>query len=70
MIDPFCFFTLLILDIMTAQSIHSRLSHPHLQRYTLVFRNGELLRHQDPLSVAQYKQDARLVQIQPESFPD
>lgn len=55
---------------MAAQYVYSRLSQPQLQRYTLVFKNGELLRHQDALAVAQYKQDARLAQIQAEPYPD
>lgn len=38
-------------------------------RYTLLFCNGERLRHQDPLTVAQFCADARLVQVQPESHP-
>jgi hypothetical protein len=38
-------------------------------RYTLLFRNGELLRHQDPLTVAQFCADARLLQVQPEPHP-
>jgi hypothetical protein len=52
---------------MAAQYLRSQLSQSHQQRYTLVFKNGELLRHQDSLSVAQYQQDARLVQIQAEA---
>ena len=55
---------------MAAQYVYSRHSQPQLQRYTLVFKNGELLRHQDALAVAQYKQDARLAQIQSEAYPD
>ena len=55
---------------MTAQYVHSRLSQSHLQRYTLVFKNGELLRHQDALTVAQYQQDARLAQVQAETLRD
>ncbi len=51
---------------MTAQYIHARASLPQLQRYTLVFSNGELLRHQDPLALAQYRSDARLAQVHPE----
>jgi hypothetical protein len=51
---------------MTAQYLRSRLSEPQLQRFTLVFKNGELLRHQDHLAVAQYKSDARLARIEPE----
>ena len=55
---------------MAAQYVRSRLAQPHLQRYTLVFRNGELLRHQDPLAVAQYQQDARLASVQIEAYSD
>jgi len=51
---------------MTAQYIHARVTLPHLQRYTLVFLNGELLRHQDSLALAQYRSDARLAQVHPE----
>ena len=65
---PLSFFPLLILTVMTAQYVHSRLSQSHLQRYTLVFKNGELLRHQDALTVAQYQQDARLAQVQAETL--
>jgi hypothetical protein len=51
---------------MAAQYLRSHLSEPQLQRFTLVFKNGELLRHQDHLAVAQYQSDARLARIQPE----
>jgi hypothetical protein len=51
---------------MAAQYFRSRLSEPHPQRFTLVFRNGELLRHQDPLAVAQYLCDARLAAVHSE----
>jgi hypothetical protein len=52
---------------MTAQILRSHLSENQLQRYTLVFRNGELLRHQDPISLAQYRADARLLRVEPEA---
>ncbi len=55
---------------MAAQYVRSRLAQPHLQRYTLVFKNGELLRHQDPLALAQYQQDARLASVQMETYSD
>jgi hypothetical protein len=32
----------------------------------LVLRNGQLLRHQDGLALAQYRSDARLVEVRPE----
>jgi hypothetical protein len=51
---------------MAAQYIRSSLSEPQFQRFTLIFKNGELLRHQDHLAVAQYKSDARLALIKPE----
>ncbi|MEB3362510.1 MAG: hypothetical protein VKI42_10355 [Synechococcaceae cyanobacterium] len=51
---------------MTAQILRSHLSESQLQRYTLVFRNGELLRHQDPISLAQFRADARLLRVEPE----
>jgi hypothetical protein len=51
---------------MAAQHLRARASRPELQRYTLEFRNGELLRHQDPLALAQYRSDARLVRVHPE----
>ena len=51
---------------MAAQYVRSRLSQTQLQRYTLVFKNGELLRHQDALFLAQYQQDARLSHVQVE----
>jgi hypothetical protein len=52
---------------MTAQVLRSHLSLPHQRRYTLVFRNGELLRHQDPLSLAQYRSDARVLRVEEEA---
>lgn len=52
---------------MTAQVLRSHLSQPHQSRYTLVFRNGELLRHQDPLSLAQYRADARVLRVEEEA---
>jgi hypothetical protein len=52
---------------MTAQILCAHLSENQLQRYTLVFRNGELLRHQDPISLAQYRADARLLRVEPEA---
>jgi hypothetical protein len=52
---------------MTAQILRSPLAESQLQRYTLVFRNGELLRHQDPISLAQYRADARLLRVEPEA---
>jgi hypothetical protein len=52
---------------MTAQILRAHLSESQLQRYTLVFRNGELLRHQDPISLAQYRADARLLRVEPEA---
>ena len=51
---------------MAAQYFRSRLNEPQPQRFTLVFRNGELLRHQDPLAVAQYRADARLAEVHSE----
>lgn len=51
---------------MAAQYLRSRASYSQSQRYTLVLRNGELLRHQDALSLAQYRSDARLVEVYPE----
>lgn len=52
---------------MTAQVLRSHLSQPHLRRYTLVFRNGELLRHQDPLALAQFRSDARVLRVEEET---
>lgn len=51
---------------MAAQILRSHLSLPHQQRYTLVFHNGELLRHQDPLALAQFRSDARLARVEAE----
>lgn len=51
---------------MAAPNLRPAFSTPELPRYTLIFRNGEILRHQDPLAVAQYRADARLAQIHPE----
>lgn len=55
---------------MTAQVLRSHRSQPELQRYTLVFRNGELLRHQDAISLIQYRSDARLLKVVTESNPE
>ena len=52
---------------MTAQILRSHLSQPHQHRYTLIFHNGELLRHQDPLSLAQYRSDARVLRVEAEA---
>ena len=35
----------------------------HLPRYTLQLRNGQLLQHQGPLELAQYRCDARLAHV-------
>lgn len=51
---------------MAAQFVHAHLSRPLPERYTLVFRDGQLLRHQDGLSLAQYRADARLAAVHPE----
>lgn len=51
---------------MAAQFLHA---HPHRsqpERYTLVLCNGQLLRHQDGLALAQFRADARLVEVVPE----
>jgi|LakMenEpi03Aug12_release.lakeMendotaPanAssembly.Ray.scaffolds.fasta_scaffold4024886_2 hypothetical protein len=50
-------------------SDRGRRSAPPQPRYTLLFRNGERLRHQDPLTAAQFCADARLLQVQPEPLP-
>lgn len=55
---------------MAAQVLRSHLSQPQQHRYTLVFRNGQLLHHQDPLSVAQYRSDARVLRIEEETLRD
>jgi hypothetical protein len=52
---------------MAAQCLQSHPSQPQPQRYTLVFRDGQLLRHQDGLSLVQYRSDARLAAVHPES---
>ena len=36
-------------------------------RYTLKFKNGQLLRHQSPLILAQFRSDIRLAGFWPES---
>jgi len=33
---------------------------------SLVFRDGQLLRHQDGLTLVQYRSDARLAEVRPE----
>jgi len=61
-------FNVLIPNItMTAQFIHAHSSQPQPQRYTLVFRDGQLLRHQDALTLVQYRSDARLAEVRPEA---
>ena len=55
---------------MAAQELHARQESGSPRRYTLHFRNGELMRHQDPLTVAQYCSDARLLLVQLETPPD
>ena len=54
---------------MVAQLIHAHSSQPQpqAQRYTLVFRDGQLLRHQDALTLVQYRSDARLAEVRSES---
>jgi hypothetical protein len=52
---------------MTAQFFHAHSSKPQPLRYTLVFRDGQLLRHQDAMSLVQYRSDARLVEVRPEA---
>lgn len=51
---------------MTAQFLHVHSSRLQPQRYTLVFRDGQLLRHQDGLTLVQYRSDARLAEVRPE----
>ena len=51
---------------MTAQFLRAHSSNPQPQRYTLVFRDGQLLRHQDAISLVQYRSDARLAAVRPE----
>lgn len=53
---------------MTAQLLRAHRSESLIQRYTLIFRNGELLRHQDSLALAQYRADARLLRVEPEAL--
>ncbi|MCE2837705.1 MAG: hypothetical protein LW834_12210 [Cyanobium sp. 49614_E6] len=51
---------------MAAQFLHAHSSRNQPQRYTLVFRDGQLLRHQDALALVQYQSDARLAEVRPE----
>jgi hypothetical protein len=51
---------------MNAQFLHAHSSRNQPQRYTLVFRDGQLLRHQDALTLVQYRSDARLAEVKPE----
>jgi hypothetical protein len=44
-------------------------THQHLPRYTLQFKNGQLLRHQGPLELAQYRCDGRLASVWQEPCP-
>jgi hypothetical protein len=55
---------------MAAQELHAHRDRPSPNRYTLIFRNGELMRHQDPITVAQYCSDARLLLVQLETPAD
>jgi hypothetical protein len=52
---------------MAAQFLHAHPSTSQPQRYTLVFRDGQLLRHQDEVSLVQYRSDARLAAVRPEA---
>jgi hypothetical protein len=52
---------------MTVQYVHHRLNSRRQLRYTLVFRNGEILRHQDSLALAQFRSDARLADVRLEA---
>jgi hypothetical protein len=51
---------------MAAQFLHAHPQHNQPERYTLVLRNGQLLRHQDGLALAQFRSDARLLKVLPE----
>jgi hypothetical protein len=51
---------------MTAQFLRAHSCQPQPQRYTLVFRDGQLLRNQDGLTLVQYRSDARLAEVRPE----
>jgi len=51
---------------MAAQFLHAHSFQNQPQRYTLVFRDGQLLRHQDALTLVQYRSDARLAEVRPE----
>jgi hypothetical protein len=51
---------------MAAQFLHAHSSRNQPQRYTLVFRDGQLLRNQDVLTLVQYRSDARLAEVRPE----
>ena len=42
---------------------------PHPSHYTILLKNGQLLRHQDPLSPAQFRSDVRLAHAWPEQAP-
>jgi hypothetical protein len=55
---------------MATPDLRTRQHSASPQRYTLHFRNGDLMRHQDPLTVAQYCSDARLLLVQLEPPAD
>lgn len=40
-----------------------------LQRYTLQFKNGQQLRHQEPIALAQFRSDGRLERFWLEPSP-
>ena len=66
--EKYIIFNVLIPNIaMTAQFIHAHSSQPQPERYTLVFRDGQLMRHQDALTLVQYRSDARLAEVRPET---
>ncbi|PZV00854.1 hypothetical protein [Cyanobium sp. ULC084] len=41
----------------------SRRSRPSSERYTLVFKNGDRLLHQDGIALAQFRFDGRLASV-------
>ena len=56
---------------MAAQFFHARAEWSGTpQLYTLVFKNGDTLQHQDSLAVVQYLADARLHQVRPEGLKE
>jgi len=45
---------------MAAEAISAKRNSSQIQHFTLILKNGRLLKHQTSLSLAQFRSDARL----------